>query len=312
MQNCCAQNFVPNSSFEDYSACPWGVSTPTEDQVAYATGWSMFCQTPDYLHECATNILVSVPYNGFGYQEPLSGDGYCGFYTYASSNYREIIGVKLLDTMEIGQTYFIKFYVCSGRGGYFGPVAGTDKIGMKFSTVSYSFNNPISINNQAHFYTENIITDTINWVELSGTFVADSAYQYVAIGNFFDDAHTDTIHYAYTGLVGYPAYYFVDDVCISLDKDANCDINLTSGSEPSTVLLNIFPNPADQNLTVQHGKREVQNWFILNSLLKPVKSGTANGRSDLEIETSSLPQGIYFLRLTGKDWESVKEVFIVH
>ena len=69
----------------------------------------------------------------------------------------------------------------------------SNKLGAKFSTVSYSYSNPIQINNFAHVYSDSVIKDTTSWTLIKGEFTADSAYQYISIGNFFDDINTDTI-----------------------------------------------------------------------------------------------------------------------
>ncbi|MBK9599335.1 MAG: hypothetical protein IPO60_13715 [Flavobacteriales bacterium] len=60
----------------------------------------------------------------------------------------------------------------------------------------------------AQVYSQAVVADTLNWDLVSGSFVADSAYQYVVIGNHFRNALTDTLPVGpYLGGV---AYHFVD------------------------------------------------------------------------------------------------------
>jgi gliding motility-associated-like protein len=54
---------------------------------------------------------------------------------------------------------------------------------------------------------------------VSGFFIADSAYQYIAIGNFFDDSNTDTSSVGSSSNVQI-GYYFIDDVWVSEVKDS--------------------------------------------------------------------------------------------
>lgn len=114
---CCAfqlaaaqTNLVPNPGFEQYSQCPDEVNDLNPvDQVTKATGWSSYRDTPDYFNTCAptsssTTALVSVPYNGCGYQVPASGNAYCGLSSYVTNTlYREYLGAQLTSSLTIGQ-----------------------------------------------------------------------------------------------------------------------------------------------------------------------------------------------------------------
>jgi len=164
VSNALAQNLVSNPSFEDTVACP-----TTLTQI-----------------DCApSNIIapVSVPHNIWGDQLAHTGNAYVGFATYSAgaTNSREYIATQLIQPLAIGQKYFLSFYVSSAFGyiqsGY--PGMATNNIGALFSTVSYSPNNPQFANNFAHIVDTNIINDTINWIKISGSFIADSAYQYL-------------------------------------------------------------------------------------------------------------------------------------
>ena len=200
-------------------ACP-----TTLTQIDLATGWMSFSLTPDYFNACASASAippVSVPHNIWGDQIAHTGNAYAGFVAFqlGSTNSREYVGTQLNQTLIIGQKYFISFWVSSAFGymnPYDYPHLACNNLGARFSTVSYSPNNPQFANNFAHIVDTNIINDTINWIKISGSFIADSAYQYLSIGNFFDDINTNVI----TIGVHNPnaAYYYLDDVKLSTDS----------------------------------------------------------------------------------------------
>ena len=209
--NVSGQNLVPNPNFEQYTICPTNWF-----QISNCIFWDSNRETPDYLHTCSSSNNISPPNCFYGFQYPHSGNAYAGFYTLAKSpqNNKEFIGSQLLSTLTIGQKYYITFYV--NRGGQNQAVIASNKIGVKFSTIPYSDTNPAPINNTAHFYTDSIITDTAKWTKISGSFIADSAYSYIIIGNFFDDSNTDTITYSIGSID--VAYYYLDDICVSTDS----------------------------------------------------------------------------------------------
>jgi hypothetical protein len=214
---CNAQNLVPNASFEDTIACP-----NNYDQMYNASGWSAYRNSPDYLNSC-NNSGVSVPNNSFGYQLAATGNGYANLLTYytQSVNSRECIG-RQLQTLIVGHKYTASFKV-SCASSYLNQInIATNKIGIKFSTVSYSYSNPIPIDNIAQIWTDSIISDTTNWITISGTFIADSSYEYLSIGNFFVDSLTSVLLLDSNGSL---SHYFVDDIFVGPDSTENISEN---------------------------------------------------------------------------------------
>jgi hypothetical protein len=75
-----AQNLVPNSSFEEYEACPHNYN-----ELKNAIPWFRSTQgTTDYFNACDTfhlegKINAGVPNNYFGYQEAHTGQAYAEF-----------------------------------------------------------------------------------------------------------------------------------------------------------------------------------------------------------------------------------------
>jgi hypothetical protein len=206
-----SQNLVPNPSFEDTVMCPDGGG-----DVVFAEHWQVFRETPDYFNSCASDPLFSTPYNHFGYQIANNGVAYMGLYTVFNDDYKEIIGVRLNEELEIGKKYFISFKAVLSYNGNGISTCYSNNIGALFTTEEYSLNNPMPINNYSHINKQELLNDSINWSSINGSFIADSAYKYIAIGNFFDIAHTDTVQFQYPGKA---AYYYIDDVCVSTDSN---------------------------------------------------------------------------------------------
>ncbi|MFH2094810.1 MAG: hypothetical protein ABIJ16_03840, partial [Bacteroidota bacterium] len=180
-----SQNLVPNPSFEDTVACP-----NFTNEVSKAIGWNNNSNgTPDYFHVCS-QYSVSVPNNVLGYQYPMDSNAYCGLYTYTwvSLNQREYIGRQISSPLIIGQKYYCSFCVSLASIDSSTSTScncASNNLGLLFTTTPYNYDiwNPTSIRNFAHINSNSIISDTLNWTTISGSFIADSSYQYFTIGN---------------------------------------------------------------------------------------------------------------------------------
>lgn len=290
-------NLVLNPSFESYSACP--ISTGGE--MNKALNWDTCRASADYFNICGINSACQVPLNFFGYQQPASGNAYCGFWAYDNTTlYRELLIGKLLSPLTISQKYFVSFKISRADSDY---VAGysTNKIGSKFSTVKQSY---ASINNSDHFHTNNIITDTLNWVRVSGSFIADSAYKYIMLGNFHDDFNTISNHDG----IGPGAYYYMDDVCLSTDSMFANTYSYITGINNYLVSkkIEVFPNPANQSFHISYAQNstvEISDAFG-NILFK----GGGSIDKDIIINCSSWNSGIYFIKVDS----SILKLIINH
>ncbi len=288
-----SQNLVINPSFEIFSTCPTSINSGTPDQVAKAIGWYSSFGTPDYYNSCATlTSQVNVPNNYFGYQHAATGNAYCGFHCYGG-NGREIISSQLSSQLTIGQKYFVSFKVVDI---YYGIV--TDKMGVKFSTIHYTTTSPPPINNTSQVYSSVVITDTLNWVKVKGSFIADSSYEYINIGNFFDDTHTDTLHLSNNG----NNYCYVDDICVSIDSNScysSESIQVLSFSE-----LNIYPNPANDLIVIEHDNEPSDEGKVYNVMWQRVAEFKMNGSDKIIIDCSQWSDGIYFIQ-TKKQFQKI-------
>ncbi|OFX33454.1 MAG: hypothetical protein A2X08_00080 [Bacteroidetes bacterium GWA2_32_17] len=298
--NCIGQNLVPNPGFEQYTICPVGFS-----EISSYLLWDSYSESPDYFNTCSTNANISPPNSYPGFQYPQSGDAYTGFCPFHSQfqNTRELIGAQLLSPLVVGQKYFISFYINSG--GQHQATIATNKMGVKFSTVPYSFSNPAPINNTAHFYTDSIITDTAKWTKISGSFIADSAYSYIIIGNFFNDSLTDTISFGTNSVF---AYYYLEDVCVSTDS-LYCE-NWLGVKEQSVNKedVTIYPNPCTNELNVKYNNVPYeQTTLSIIDIFGRIVMQVKTQESEYTFNTEKLPAGLYLLKAeTGRTVATVK------
>lgn len=149
-----------------------------------------------------------------GYQFPRTGNNYiiCTFYcnTCPTYNRREYPRNRLKKPLSAGKVYCAKYYVVNTNNS---PLA-IDRFGAYFSdssldTINYCNSGLTYLTPQVQNASGNIITDTMNWVPITGTFVATGNEKYMVLGNFFSEANTSTM------LIN-PTYstQLANDVCI--------------------------------------------------------------------------------------------------
>jgi hypothetical protein len=296
------QNWVPNPSFEIYDTCPnsWA-------QVSYALGWDGVSISPDYYNTCSSTSSITPPFTGFGYQQPHTGNAFVGISTFDKyvSNAREIISTHLTSALQVGVKYFFAFYV--NLGGVY--TLGSNKTGLLFSTTPYSMQSPPPIKNFAHYYTNLIITDTLDWVKLSGSFVADSAYEYLMIGNFFTDINTDTIGIG-PSIFNINSYYFIDDVCLSNDSmyvDSWTSLeNLNQNDR-----IKIYPNPTS-DLVYLKTITSIKEIALINNIGEIISLVKLDNKNSYTLSVADIPAGTYFLRFQFGDSYSNSIITVIH
>ncbi len=216
-------NYITNGGFEVMYNC-----NGFDKTANIAKGWrnidsSIF----------GTNVLNAfcysyVPNNGLTYQWPYKGNNdvqltvLCQTPQCAPNPNRGYIRNRLKSNLINGKIYCVKFYAnvsnptsygISNLGAFFGD--------NSIDTITY-INIPLTyINPQVENPTANILTDTMNWVPITGTFVANGTEKNCVIGNFRSDAATTKtlINSAMLPIIG--CDILIDDVsCIPLDLPA--------------------------------------------------------------------------------------------
>jgi hypothetical protein len=290
-------NLIPNPSFEDTVSCPSNVSGINGDQIYNLMSWFPANNSPDYFNSCAnynqfTN-QASVPINGFGYQSAFNGNGYVGLFTFwnaPNSNYKEHLGVQLIQPLTVNNQYYFSAHVATGFGSPQTIYTFSNNLGIKLSTVHYEAQtNPLIISNTSTAKYDSIIIDTLNWTLIQFSFIADSAYMYLYIGNFYDYLLTDTVRFQGTN-GGKGSYYYIDNVCLS---DASNFCGTVNVGEVVGDEIGFYPNPASNQLNFKTTNFTVIK--VINIHGSTVMTlGLQPGNNLIDVE--GLSAGVYILR----------------
>jgi len=290
-----AQNLVPNPSFELMSQCP-----NAQGQADFATGWfkSTVNNIPpshaDYMNTCGTGY--SVPSNPWGTETPATGNGYMAITTKVPSlgpNYRENIYAQLNTPLVVNQRYDLSFKL--SLCDYF--QYSSNKMGLKFSNSTN-----ISVNNTAHLFAANQVTLQSGWVTISGEFVADSAYNYIGVGNFFDDANTTEMTACSSCAQAYNIYY-VDDISVTLHVS-------TGLKENKLEKVSIYPNPSTGKINLAGLTYENYDISVFNAIGKKVFSANNKTMYKNEIDLGNEPKGLYFIEITADNSTITRKLVI--
>lgn len=293
-------NLVPNSSFETYTACPTAVNDLSPDALQYLGNWFSGLATPDYFNACASiSSNVNSPANICGYREPFDGNAYCGFGAYTSTSEREVISSPLTSQMTTGSKYFISMKIALA-GNYINNCCGLSKLGFKFSKYKYNYSDYSCINNSAHILNSNFITDTVNWTLIKGVFIADSNYNYINIGHFFDNANTSSISVNASSSI---AYYYVDDVRVSTDSLFGYSVGLPKRTSKS--LFGVSPNPSTGIFRINTDLKNI-NYKIYNCLGQIILTNESSSSNEFDI--SDFEEGIYFIVLKANNINSTHKI----
>lgn len=304
-------NLVPNPSFEDTFSCPFFLG-----DLSPISNWSNFGNTPDIFHTCSSGS-INIPNSDFGYQNAHSGNAMAGIICYVWEldpgwpNYREYIGVQLSSPLEIGEKYYISFFInCAGYIPGWQHI-GANKIGARFSTFEYDVNQPTLPDNFSHIYTDSIVTDTTDWYKVTGSFIADSAYQYLIIGNFFDHIQTNTIIFGGEPFGGSSAYYYIDDVCVTSDSLFNENWQGTVSTIENQTNLGIicFPNPVNKLLNIK-SDLNITSLELINYLGQTILYMDNINEHLLNVPVNQYEIGHYFLKVNSLNQSQFIKVVI--
>ena len=250
---------MPNPSFEQLDSCPTGPGQLTNNCKAWFTPTSMMyiqafppyslqdgTGSSDYYNSCNTTNY-STPYNISGYQKPKTGISYTGIATLINDTfyqwtyqYREYIEVKLEKKLISNYTYCAEFYYSmTGVGAGF-PPARYDmvELGMLFTDTIVRRASGIGTGQPQNIYIIPQVSammgpsiDSVNWIKVSGTFIAKGGEEYLTIGNFkeLDTLFGDVLTYIY-----------IDDVSVYY-----CGPDTTNISVDSLFIPNVFTPNAD-------------------------------------------------------------------
>jgi gliding motility-associated-like protein len=304
-------NLVPNPSFELYDTCP--NSFPDPGLIYSAVPWfqpdtcimgsTRLSSSSDYFNICTSNFF-SVPSNGVGYQNARTGDGYAGIFFitgYPSpSGVREYIEVKLLDTLKHNNLYYVEFYVSLANNPS-GNCLATDAIHLAFSN-SIIYNNcydPLLLTPSISNPIGAVVTDTLNWVKVSGDYYAQGGELYLIIGNFFDNALSgiDSLGPAPPDR----AYYYIDDVSV-MDYDEEITVpNVFTPNGDGINDLFTMQETGLKEFTLKVYNRWGNEVAVINEQDLGWNGKDRNG--------NDCPDGNYFYIISARDYKEKENVY---
>ncbi|TAE24609.1 MAG: gliding motility-associated C-terminal domain-containing protein [Cytophagales bacterium] len=244
-----AQNLVPNPSFDSYKKKPCSPRINPPDNIGnYLNDWySPTRSTPDIYstdssaqyhplgnYRCYNNIY----YNNL--IAPHSGIFYVGSFTLYNGpqvgidnavNVREYIQTRLKEKLVTGKVYKAEMHVMTTtREAYY-----SNNIGILFSLtpVTSTTNSPILATPQVNRTT--VFDSTETWVRITQEFVAAGPYEYLTIGNFFDDKNT-LLRRNPNPKPEFPngAYYYYDDISVT-DAGVNYLVTIPNVGRDTTL-----------------------------------------------------------------------------
>lgn len=169
----------------------------------------------------------------------------------------------------------------------------SDKLGANFYTVSFDSCCLPSLGVNTVLYADSIIIDTTNWVKIQGSFIADSAYNYLSIGNFFTDVQTDTMNLA---PYPYQAYYYIDDVCVTTDSLYNDTWTSINESIDNPEGVRVFPNPTFDILYIE-SKAKISSYRLFTLQGSLIAAGDHIFSNSLNINLSGFSIGAYIIQI---------------
>lgn len=270
-----SQNLIFNGDFELNSSLPVNIG-----EFSKCLFWSNpNLSSPDYFHTSATGNS-QLPNSVIATLNPYSGNAVAGIIlTSYVDEYREYIQAQLKAPMKIGYTYTLSLNITSGISD---QVCGSqsDHFGFAFSTTFLYSPTYYELNVTPQLEIEGEIWET-TWREIKFEFVADSAYQFLTIGNFYSNSSTSLIVHQPSS-EPYNAYYFIDDLVLIQQPLKDVIVEMPNVFSPNNDGLNDCFKPIKFE-GIDKGSYSILNrWGQLvynSSSLKEQWDGTFNGEN---------------------------------
>ena len=280
-----AQNLVPNPGFEVQDTCP------AVSEIYLAQPWtSATLGTPDLFNStCSTQNSTA-----------RTGIGSSGVYAYSSfPNTREYMIAPLSSPMVAGTTYYVSFWVKRSNFRY-----AVDQFGAYFSTsnINQSTTGVLPYTPQVQNPAGNFLSSSTSWMNIAGSFVASGCESYIVLGNFSNDANSDTL-VANSSSSSAVAYYKIDDISVNA-SGVGMEENSIAGQ------VNVYPSPAADILNVQaNGAESVVLFDAMGRQVENISIENGNPGAFV-LNVAGCPAGVYFLGIYSNDGMFTKKVVI--
>jgi gliding motility-associated-like protein len=218
-----AQNLVPNPSFEEYWYCPNDISNLCHNTASTVAPSPKYwfdpnCLTSDYFNACSTwPSYTGVPQNAWGYQNPRTGNAYCGFSSRVvlinpSISGSECIGIKLDSVLVTGRQYEVGFWVSASDSF----CTFTNNIGVLFDNDSNDYFLQFILNPNPQITFPQIIINDSGWINLKTVYTALGGEHFMYIGVFDSSGYVDSNKVGCTFAYTPPySYNYIDDVSVT-------------------------------------------------------------------------------------------------
>ncbi|MDL2262751.1 T9SS type A sorting domain-containing protein [Bacteroidales bacterium OttesenSCG-928-I21] len=116
-------------------------------------------------------------------------------------------------------------------------------------------------------------------------------------------------YYSYS-VLGDDFYQQYSSTSMYLSKD-----NLSSGVTDNTISrsISVYPNPANTNDVVYVDlaeNDEVAGWSLFNSMGQKIQENISCQGEKIKININNYPTGIYYIKISGKNWETTKKLMV--
>jgi len=206
-------NYVNNPSFEVL------LSSYTMTATDAATSWTTLDSNGNSSYVVRSKFLFTVPMGFGGFQTPNTGNNfiitqfYCDPSTCFDSQ-RWYPRNRLKKNLKPSTIYCAKYHIvntnnCVVAIDNYGMYLGDNSLDtIKYCAIPITYLTP-QVQNQ-----NGIITDTLNWVPITGTFVANGTEKYLVLGNFKSNSATSTLIINPTFLPSLGTDVLIDDVSL--------------------------------------------------------------------------------------------------
>ena len=244
ISQCQTINLIKNPNLEEYTCCPTNMT-----MISCADDWTqpLTISTSDYFNTCGIDSLAFPSLLPF-FQHTHFGNGYAGIlcdqYT-TPYIYREYIQGALVEPLTKNNCYYLEFWTLLNS---YASTNAMDAIGVFLSDTLPKYLNsadplyfPAQINNP----TGNILSDTINWIKISGTFIASGGEKYLTIGTFKHENEINKIAIKPPSPGTDCSTYFFDNFSL-----CPCGDTIPDTIKPLKPVLEVYPNPAKEDLFI--------------------------------------------------------------
>lgn len=180
-------NLIPNPSFEEFSGVPLGWFYNGSQFTKLVKYWS----SPTLASPDAFGPGIIVPKHwqkkGFGITKPYHGNAMAGITVYGCADgkphCREYIHIQLSESLVPEQKYELIYHISHLDGSL-----KVDRLGAVFTHEDVKQSDDELIAARPQVYSSEIIRPSRGqWAMIKHTFVAEEAFDYITLGNFFAD-----------------------------------------------------------------------------------------------------------------------------